>query len=407
MNATPRTPRALRPHIVLTGKCNAGKSTLLNALVGHDLAIVAPTAGTTTDPVVKSSELVPFGPVAFVDTAGNDDQSELAAARAVKTRRAVAEADAIVYVVHRARIDSDDLDELRRLAVGDAPLLVALTHGDLSPAAPQDAAPVAEIQQITGSAPLPTAAPTGEGVATLREALIEVLRRRKAREKSLLEDLIRPYRLIMLIVPIDLEAPAGRLIMPQVQTIREVLDADAATIVVKEREVSWVLDQLKRPPDLAITDSQVVLKAAGAVPPHIPLTTFSILFSRYKGDLARFVRNAKRIDTLNHGDRILITESCSHHTHCDDIARVKIPRWLRQYTGKELRIDVVGGRFPDNAADYNLAIHCGACMITRTQMHARMHEVSEQEVPLTNYGVAISHVHGVLDRVLEPFAGEV
>jgi [FeFe] hydrogenase H-cluster maturation GTPase HydF len=219
----------------------------------------------------------------------------------------------------------------------------------------------------------------------------------------LLEDLIRPFKLILLIVPIDLEAPAGRLILPQVQTIREVLDSDSATLVVKEREVSWALDQLKRPPDLAITDSQVVLKAAGAVPPEIPLTTFSVLFSRFKGDLDLFVRNARKIDRLRHGSRVLITESCSHHAHCDDIGRVKIPRWLRQYTGKELEITHSGGTFPEDISPYDLLIHCGGCMITRNQMLQRVAGAGALDAPITNYGVAISHLHGLLDRVLEPF----
>ncbi|MFW6215390.1 MAG: [FeFe] hydrogenase H-cluster maturation GTPase HydF [Alkalispirochaetaceae bacterium] len=394
------TPRGLRPHIVLAGKRNAGKSALLNALVGENLAIVSPTPGTTTDPVRRSSELLPFGPVVFVDTAGIDDSEELGRARVAKSDEAIAGSDLVLYVVEPLSFDEEDERALGKLAAEGRWVVPVITHGDRSPERAE-----ALLPRITAVAGVPqiVASTTGEGIPPLRERIIGELGRQKSRQKSLLEDLIKPYKLILLIVPIDLEAPAGRLILPQVQTIREALDGDAATIVVKEREVSWLLDQLKRPPDLAITDSQVVLKAAGAVPPEIPLTTFSILFSRFKGDLDLFVRNASRIDTLKHGSRVLITESCSHHAHCDDIGRVKIPRWLRQYTGKELRIDHSGGSFPQDISGYELLIHCGGCMITRSQMLARMSRAETTEAPVTNYGVAISYLHGVLDRVLEPF----
>lgn len=395
------TPRGMRPHIVLAGKCNAGKSALLNALTGHDLAIVSPTRGTTTDPVVRSSELVPFGPVAFVDTAGLDDTSSLGAARIGKTRTALEGGDLVLYVMRPDEADEADVSAIRDAAQRGVPVIPVTTHADCMP---EPSAGI--IADVTAAAGIPhrVSSTTGAGVATLRESIITVLRERRTREKTLLEDLVKPYKLVLLIVPIDLEAPAGRLILPQVQTIREVLDADAATIVVKEREVSWVLRELRRPPDLAITDSQVILKAAGAVPPEIPLTTFSILFSRFKGDLDLFVRNARRIDELTHGSRILITESCSHHAHCDDIGRVKIPRWLRQYTGKELEIEHSGGDFPADLSGYDLLIHCGGCMITRSQMHARMRAADATQAPITNYGVAISKLHGLLDRVLEPFA---
>lgn len=395
------TPRALRPHIVLAGKRNAGKSSLLNALVSQELAIVSGTPGTTTDPVRRSSELVPFGPVVFVDTAGIDDVGSLGAARVAKSEEAISGSDLVLYLVSPESFDLEDERRLNSLVAAGRPVIPVITHADLGRETPSDLS--RRLARIAGEARVVSSV-TGEGIAPLREAIIAELRRQKSTQKSLLEDLIKPYKLILLIVPIDLEAPAGRLILPQVQTIREALDGDSATLVVKEREVSWALDQLKRPPDLAITDSQVVLKAAGAVPPTIPLTTFSILFSRFKGDLDLFVRNAGRIDTLEHGSRVLVTESCSHHTHCDDIGRVKIPRWLRQYTGKELRIDHSGGAFPEDISGYDLLIHCGGCMITRSQMLSRMARAAATEAPVTNYGVAISYLHGVLDRVLEPFA---
>jgi [FeFe] hydrogenase H-cluster maturation GTPase HydF len=414
-----KTPHALRPHIVLTGKCNAGKSALLNAIVEQDTAIVSPTPGTTTDPVRRAMELVPFGPVVFVDTGGTDDETQLGEERGKRSQRAIAGADLVLYVINPESFDSRDVAELKRLGKGGRPVITVYTHRDVGGAGASGAIETGETDGATRKDPTSAvqgsatavggdacrvSSITREGIRELRERIIQELRTLQAREKSLLEDLVRPYKLILLIVPIDLEAPAGRLILPQVQTIREVLDADAATIVVKEREVSWVLDQLRRPPDLAITDSQVVLKAAGAVPPHIPLTTFSILFSRYKGDLDLFVRNARRIDTLTNGSRVLVTESCSHHTHCDDIGRVKIPRWLRQYTGKNLDIEVCSGRFPEELGGYDLMIHCGGCMITRSQMLSRMDEAGE--IPITNYGIAISHLHGVLDRVLEPFKND-
>ncbi len=397
MNHRPQsTPRALRPHIVLVGKCNAGKSALLNALAGDELAIVSPTAGTTTDPVTRASELVPWGPVVYVDTAGSDDESALGAQRGSKAARAVAGADVVLYVYRPGTWDQRDSAELQRLREMSLPVVVVATHADLV-TSEEPAEPAAQEMIHVGSL-------TGQGIPQLREHLIEILRSRGDTQKTLLEDLVRPYRLIMLVVPIDLEAPAGRLIMPQVQTIREALDGDAMTVVVKEREIAWALQQLSRPPDLVITDSQVVLKAAGAVPSGIPLTTFSILFSRFKGDLSLFVENVRRIDSLDHGSRILVTESCSHHAHCDDIARVKIPRWLRQYTGKELEIDVTGGSIPETLRGYELVVHCGACSITRSQMKARMGEARSVNAPMTNYGVTISYLHGLLDRVLEPFS---
>lgn len=397
-NRPQSTPRALRPHIVLVGKCNAGKSALLNALAGDDLAIVSATAGTTTDPVTRASELVPWGPVVYVDTAGSDDESALGAQRGSKAARAVAGADVVVYVFRPGAWDQRDSAEVQRLKEMSLPVIVVATHADL-PA--DDREPSS--QEPSSQNVIHVGSPTGLGITQLREHLVALLSKQTDTQKTLLEDLVRPYRVIMLVVPIDLEAPAGRLIMPQVQTIREALDGDAMTVVVKEREIAWALQQLSRPPDLVITDSQVVLKAAGAVPPDIPLTTFSILFSRFKGDLPLFVENVGRIDSLNHGSRILVTESCSHHAHCDDIARVKIPRWLRQYTGKDLEIDVTGGSIPENLNGYELVIHCGGCSITRSQMKSRICEARSVKAPMTNYGVAISYLHGLLDRVLEPF----
>ena len=304
----------------------------------------------------------------------------------------IAGADLLLYVVNPHEANGRDEAEIVKLRKGRKPVVVVATHADHA------------MEQEGGIAwDHHVSATRGDGVGALREALSEILTRRRADDQTLLRGVVEASKLIMLIVPIDLEAPAGRLILPQVQTIREVLDSDAATVVVKETEVPWILDRLVTPPDLAITDSQVVLKAANLVPNHIPLTTFSILFSRFKGDLPLFVRNVTIIDELTDGDRVLITEACSHHTNCDDIGRVKIPRWLRGYTGKELEIDVAGGTFPEHPEGYRLAIHCGGCMITRNQMLSRLDETDAVGVPVTNYGVAISHLHGVLPRVIKPF----
>lgn len=404
------TPAANRPHIVLAGRCNAGKSSLINSLTGRDLAIVSDTKGTTTDPVSKSMELLPFGPVVFVDTAGLDDRGELGAKRTASAAAAIAAADLVVYVVNQYEADAEDLAfvtrrrELAREPNG-ADVIVAATFAEQGDAV-HGAATMSALMKL-GVDVYPVSNLTQAGVPALKEAIIARLTSRRATEPTLLQQMVKEYQLIMLIVPIDLEAPAGRLILPQVQTIREILDSDAATLVVKEREVDWALSQLKRPPDLAITDSQVVLKACGSVPESIPLTTFSILFSRFKGDLATFVRGVRAIDTLRNGDRVLLTESCAHHAHCDDIARVKIPRWLRQFTGRELDITVTSGAFPADIATYSLIIHCGGCMATRATMHARLDEATSFGIPVTNYGVAISYLQGVLDRVLKPFAAEL
>jgi len=282
-------------------------------------------------------------------------------------------------------------------------MLVVATHQDTTTASAADL----EALSADGAGVIELSTVTGSGTEELKQEIIRQLERLRLRERTLLHSIIKPYSLVMLVVPIDLEAPAGRPILPQVQTITEILDGDATCIVVKEREIDWALGQLCTPPALVITDSQVVLKASGSIPPAIPMTTFSVLFSRFKGNLPELVRAATSIDHLEDGDRVLIAESCAHHAHSDDIGQVKIPRWLRRYTGKEINITVTGGSYPEDIEDYSLVIHCGACMITRTMMLDRMAEANAAGVPITNYGIAISHLHGLLDRVLEPFSNEL
>lgn len=394
-----KTPRGMRPHIVLLGRRNAGKSSLINAITGRDLAIVSETPGTTTDPVSKAMELLPYGPVVFVDTAGLDDSGALGSQRVSRTRKAERTADLKIYVTDGSLTPDEHAFVLARRDE----LVVVATHKD------RRTGPTEDMQRLTGEGIHVHEVSTvdGEGVKSLKEVVIARLEKLRLQERTLLRSIIKPYSLVVLVVPIDLEAPTGRLILPQVQTIREILDGDATCMVVKERELDWALGRLKNPPNLVITDSQVVLKASGSIPREIPMTTFSVLFSRFKGDLSQLVEAAATIDRLADGDRVLIAETCTHHAHSDDIGRVKIPRWLRQYTGKELDITVTGGSYPDDVADYRLIIHCGACMITRTMMLCRMAEAAEAKVPITNYGVAISHLHGLLDRVVEPFAAEL
>ncbi|MFP4378015.1 MAG: [FeFe] hydrogenase H-cluster maturation GTPase HydF [Spirochaetales bacterium] len=394
-----KTPRGMRPHIVILGRRNAGKSSLINAITGRDLAIVSDTPGTTTDPVSKAMELLPYGPVVFVDTAGIDDTGELGSRRVARTRKAERTADIKIYVTD-GTLDTEERIVLKK---NRGEMIVVATHQDTR------TAPATALTELCadGTTVIDVSTVTGSGIEELKQELIRRLERLRLQERTLLRSIIKPYSLVMLVVPIDLEAPAGRLILPQVQTIREILDGDATCIVVKEREIDWALSQLRTPPALVIADSQVVLKASGSIPPAIPMTTFSVLFSRFKGDLPELVRAANSIDHLEDGDKVLIAESCTHHAHSDDIGRVKIPRWLRQYTGKNLDITVTGGSYPEDIEDYSLVIHCGACMITRTMMLDRMAEANAAGVPITNYGIAISHLHGLLDRVVAPFSSDL
>ncbi len=411
---TNQTPRGLRPHIVLAGPCNGGKSSLLNSLHQADIALVSSQAGTTTDPVYKNMELLPFGPVTFVDTPGLDDQSELGPVRVARSRSVLSSGDLAIFICKPSQIVRGDPaqvvtelgDKLAQAKISaEIPLVLVFTHQDQVTEA--HAAQLVNDALLQSKSTLPQAILvsnfSGAGVSQLRDTLVTLLNERKKDDRALLENLIKPYKLVLMVVPIDQEAPAGRLILPQVQAIREVLDSDAASLVVKEREIEWALSLLKSPPDLAITDSQVVLKAAASIPETIALTTFSILFSRQKGDLEHFVASARRIDQLKDGDLVIIAETCSHKQLCDDIGRVKIPRWLRQYTGRDLDIQVVSGPLPANLASAKLVIHCGGCMITRRMMLSRLGSSMDAQVPITNYGIAISHCQGVLDRVIKPF----
>jgi [FeFe] hydrogenase H-cluster maturation GTPase HydF len=394
-------PRGERLIIVLTGKRNAGKSSLINALTGQEIAIVSDTPGTTTDPVDKHYELLPLGPVTFYDTAGIDDIGELGQKRIQATKRVLQRADIAILVVGESDFDQSELKLLEQLSGYKIPLLVVFNKSDLHPVSPQ-AIDFCNKQGLLYSI---VSAETAEGIIPCKDKLISLAPLSMRQERPLAGDLVQGGDHVILVTPIDLAAPKGRLILPQVQVIRDLLDNDIVVTVVKERELEYALESLRRPPALVITDSQVVLKVAGDVPEEVPLTTFSILFARYKGELNTLLQGARQIDLLKNGDKIMIAESCSHHVQCDDIGRVKIPRWLNQYTGLELNYEIFAGHdFPDNLEEFALAIHCGACMINPMAMRHRMLECERRGVSITNYGMAISQVQGLLERVVRVFA---
>lgn len=390
----------MRLVIAIVGRRNAGKSSLINAITGQDIAIVSDTPGTTTDPVAKPYELLPLGPVTFFDTAGLDDIGELGDLRVKASRKILMRADICVLVMGEQGLGDVERELLGDLARLEIPLVLASNKIDLRP---PDAA-VVEYCATHGLHHQPVSTRTGEGIAALKQVLIDLAPLECKQDPALVSDCITEGDWVVCVVPIDLAAPKGRLILPQVQVLREILDSDAIGIVVKEREIEDALHNLGRPPALVITDSQVVLKVAGDVPEEVPMTTFSTLFARYKGDLHSLVAGADTIDALEDGDTVLVAEACSHHPVADDIGRVKIPRWFMQYTGKELHFEFYAGHdFPDDLERYRLAVHCGACMLNRMEMVRRIKECQRRGVPITNYGIAISKVQGLLPRVLRPF----
>lgn len=392
------TPRGNRLHIALFGRRNAGKSSLINALTGQDLAIVSPVAGTTADPVYKSMEILPIGPVVLVDTAGLDDTGELGQKRVAKSLAVLDKTDLVLLVVDPQQgygaVEQQVVDTAVQKQV---PLLVVVNKIDLLP----------------GPEILPTALPdhprvgvsakTGRGIGELKQALVK-LAPKDWTAPTIAGDLVPPGELALLVVPIDLAAPKGRLILPQVQTIRDLLDHDCLALVVKERELKAAFQRLPRPPALVITDSQVFLKVDADTPPGVPMTSFSILFARYKGDLATLVAGALAVEDLQPGDPVLIAEACTHHRVADDIGTVKIPRWLRQHVGGELNFQWSSGiELPPDLARYKLVVHCGACMINRREMLSRLMAARAAGVPMVNYGVLIAYLHGILRRALGPF----
>ncbi|MFH1067680.1 MAG: [FeFe] hydrogenase H-cluster maturation GTPase HydF [bacterium] len=389
-----------RLYIAFFGRRNVGKSSLLNALARQQVSIVSNVAGTTTDPVEKPMELLPIGPCLFIDTAGVDDVGALGKLRIEKTRKILDRADIGVIVAPSGewtKFERQLTEELRARAI---PAIVVFNKSDLATA---DAAQVQHFKESKIPC-LHTTATTGEGLPELRAALMKAAPEDWLREPSIAGDLVKPGELAVLVTPIDKEAPKGRMILPQVQTIRDLLDSHAYCMVVRERELRPALNQLKRPPALVITDSQAFLKVAADTPRSIPMTSFSILFARLKGNLNEFVRGAMAIETLKPGSRVLIAESCAHHPIADDIGRVKIPRWLRQYIGGELHCEVYSGHdFPKDLASYHLVVHCGACMTNRREVLSRIAHCRALDVPITNYGMTIAYTLGIFERALEPF----
>ena len=399
------TPKSLRLQIALFGRTNAGKSSFLNLVSGQDTAITSPVPGTTTDVVEKSMELLPLGPVVFLDTAGIDDTTELGAQRVKRSRQAFNRADIAVILCEADNWDAPEESILAEAKEKNIPVIAVVNKCDLR--APGDAflsklrnAGIRSV--ITASSIRRDSRDTC--LAAFKQALIENVPEDFISAPPLVGDLLCPDGTAVLIVPIDIQAPKGRLILPQVQTIRDALDADASIITVKETGYKRMLDQLRTPPDFVVCDSQVVTKMVAETPPEVPCTTFSILFSRLKGDMELMARGTAAIDTLKAGDKVLIAEACSHHATNDDIGRVKIPNWLRQYVGADLDVTVYAGRdYPDNLSEYKLVIHCGGCMLNRREVLSRIQAAAKAGVPVTNYGMCISHVRGVLERVLSPF----
>jgi len=396
------TPRGNRLHIALFGRRNAGKSSLINALTNQSLAIVSPIAGTTTDPVYKSMEILPIGPVVVIDTAGLDDVGDLGSLRVAKSLEVLRKSDLVLLVVDAGvGLGEPEKGLAEKCLAQKIPFILVFNKTDLQEVSP--ATLETAKSELGAVAAVALSAQEQRGIGELKIAMV---RHAPARwdTQTIVGDLLQPGDIAVLVVPIDLAAPAGRLILPQVQMIRDILDHDAMAYTVKERELKECIASLNRKPKIVITDSQVFLKADADTPPDVLLTSFSILFARYKGDLETMVRGARAIDRLKPGDKILISESCTHHRVEDDIGTVKIPRWLRQHVGGELVVDHSSGlTFPQNLSDYKLVLHCGACMTNRREMLARIVEVQQAGVPIVNYGVAIAALMGILKRALSPF----
>ncbi|WP_320176160.1 [FeFe] hydrogenase H-cluster maturation GTPase HydF [Maridesulfovibrio sp.] len=395
-----KAPRGVRLVITLVGKRNAGKSSLINAIAGQDVAIVSDQPGTTTDPVAKHYELLPLGPVTFYDTAGLDDSGEVGELRIKATNKVMMRTDLALVVVGEDGLTDYEMKLIDKVSELEIPYLVAFNKNDLCEPLESDM----DYCRQRGIPFYKTSVLEACSIDELKEAIITLAPEEMKRDPVLAGDLFSEGDWVVCVVPIDLAAPKGRLILPQVQVLREILDCDAVGVTVKEREIEETLSSMKRKPALVITDSQVVMSVAGDVPDEIPLTTFSTLFARYKGDLPSLVEGAKAIDALQDGDTVLMGEACSHHPVADDIGKVKIPRWIRQYTGKDINFVMYSGHdFPEDLERFKLVIHCGACMLNRSEMLRRIKECQRSGVPVTNYGVAISKVQGVLDRVIRPF----
>lgn len=397
-----QTPMSERVHIGFFGKRNAGKSSVMNAVTGQDLAVVSEVKGTTTDPVYKSMELLPLGPVVMMDTPGIDDEGELGGLRVRKSYQVLNKTDAAVLVIDgQTGASGEDAALLRRIRKKNIPYTVVLNKQDLAPEGVLNQA--AGILDIPAEQILAVSAAAGTGITELKERIAAIAKQEEPKLR-IVGDMISPSDFIILVVPIDSAAPKGRLILPQQQTIRDILEADAVSIVIKENRVKETIESLGKKPRLVITDSQAFEKVAADTPEDILLTSFSILFARYKGNLQTAVAGVTVLDKLQDGDKILISEGCTHHRQCDDIGTVKIPRWIREYTGKDIRFETSSGtQFPDELGEYRLIVHCGGCMLNEREMKYRLSCAADQGVPMTNYGILIAYIKGILERSVELF----
>lgn len=386
------TPSSERVHIGFFGRRNAGKSSIVNAVTGQELSVVSDVKGTTTDPVYKSMELLPLGPVMIIDTPGFDDEGTLGELRVKKTKQILNRTDEAILIVDATIGKTNTEAELIELfKAKDIPYIVVYNKSDISP----------EID--CGENEISVSALNNTNINELKEKIAALVKTDDSKLK-IVGDLINAGDFVVLVTPIDTAAPKGRLILPQQQTIRDILEADAAAIVVKEFELRETLENLGKKPSLVITDSQVFSKVSADVPNEIPLTSFSILMARYKGFLDEAVKGAAVIETLTDGDKVLISEGCTHHRQCDDIGTVKIPRWLKNYTGASLDIQFSSGReFPEDISDYKLVIHCGGCMLNEREIRFRRKSAADQNVPFTNYGTAIAFMQGILKRSISIF----
>lgn len=386
------TPMAERIHIGIFGRRNAGKSSIINAMTGQNLAIVSDVAGTTTDPVLKAMELLPLGPVVIIDTPGLDDEGELGKLRVQKAYQVLNKTDIAVVVIDgsvgRTAADAAILERIREKNI---PYIIVKNKSDLQ-AAGQD-----EENEISVSAK------TGQNIYELKERIAALVPREDMTRK-IVGDLLEPNDLAVLVVPIDSAAPKGRLILPQQQTIRDILEAGAVSVVTRDHELQEALHSLGRKPKLVITDSQIFGRVSKEVPADIQLTSFSILMARYKGDLEPNVKGARALEQLQDGDTVLISEGCTHHRQCEDIGTVKLPRWIKEHTGKDLHFVFTSGtEFPLDLSPYQLIVHCGGCMLNEREMKYRLKCAEDQGVPMTNYGICIAYINGILERSLAPF----
>lgn len=394
--------RDAKPHIGIFGRRNNGKSSLINSLAEQDVAIVSSEPGTTTDPVKKSMEITDIGPVVMIDTAGTDDTGELGKKRVSRTRELIRTIDLGILVLAENRFDQEETAIIEQLDKWEVPYLVVHNKSDLDPAT----GPIRELVLAKTSRELIEFSSVDP---SNREGLIGQIKSAIPESayltKSLVGDVISQGDLVLLITPIDDEAPEGRLILPQVQAIRDILDNDAIAVVAKEREIDTLMKRLSPLPALVITDSQVFKKADASIPDDIPLTSFSTVLARYKGDFESYLKGTPHLAKLEDGDKILILESCTHHVSCDDIGRIKIPRWLSSFTGKQLEYQVVAGlgKVPGKINDYSMVIQCGGCMITRKQLINRLKPAIDAGIPVTNYGMAIAYMHGIFERAVAPF----